>query len=220
MRQIAARILPVTAGQSSSSNRLVGGPVVVCGWSLTDGSASQELANTGSQTSPPASTTISSLSLPSGTYNVNWTVELTGTPGAADVDNVALHIGATVLAISSNLGAVGDYPQQQAEAVITGGPLTLSARSIGAGTAGAVYTVTLNVIPTGNSQATLRDGGMPIAYINVAPGGVDTRWLDREGIGADTELILQTTQGTVSGVIWYYLDRDMEATEIHRRQKE
>jgi hypothetical protein len=216
MRQTGARVLQASASQSANASRLVGGPIVVCGWSLTDGTAGQELENSGTQTAPPASTTIASLSLATGVYDVNWTVELTGTPGIADTDNVALHIGATVLALSSNLGAVGEYPQQQAQAVITGGPLTLSARAVGAGTAGAVYVVTLNVIPVGGGQATIRDGGMPIAYVNIPQGGVDTRWLDREGIDANTELIIQATQGTVSGVVWYRLGSDLEAVREHR----
>jgi hypothetical protein len=203
MREHGARVLTFTTGQAQSGARLVGGPVRLCGWSANGGAGTTDTPVTGNVTAPAAGATISSVSLGNGTYTVEWTIELTGTPGAGDVDNVQLLIGATVVADSSNLGVVGDYPQANADINVTGGPLVLAAKAIGAGTAGATYKVTMTVIPTSSSTATILDGGQAVGYINVGPTGSQTVWFDHGGVAVQTELDVLATAGTVSGVLYY-----------------
>ena len=98
MTRYGARPLTVTAAQANAGTNLIGGPVRLRGWSMNDGAAGEGLTARGSAAAPAAGTTITSLSLTPGTYSVSWQVELTGTPGAGDVDNVQLLIGATVVA--------------------------------------------------------------------------------------------------------------------------
>lgn len=215
-----ARILPVTASQALFGQRLIGGPLRLCGWSFSDGLLSGDTAAEGSVTAPAAGTTIASLSLGNGTYLIHWSVELTGTPGAGEVNNVALFIGGTQIDESVNLGAVGAYPQQDAEAQVTFGPLTLAAKAIGIGTAGAVYTVNLVAIPMNNSGGTIADGKMPVGFINILPGQAETRWFGHEGIDIETELSITVGSGTISGVFFYHLESDVEPphhAESHRK---
>lgn len=205
MRDYGARVLTFTTSQAQAGTRLIGGPVRLCGWNANGGAGTTDTPVTGSVTAPAAGGTIASVSLGNGTYTVEWTVELTGTPGAGDVDNVQLLLGATVVADSVNPGAVGNYPQANAQINVTGGPLTLAAKAVGAGTAGATYKVTMTVIPTSASTATILDGGQPIAYISTGLNGNQMSWLDPNGIGVETELDVLTTNGTVSGVLYYKL---------------
>lgn len=180
----------------------------MCGWSANGGAGTTDTPVTGSATAPAAGATIASVALGNGTYTVEWTVELTGTPGAGDVDNVQLFIGATPVAISVNLGAVGDYVQEEAAVTVAGGPLTLTAKAIGAGTAGAVYKVNLTVISTSTSAATIFDGGQAVGFISVLPNGNHTVWLERHGVAVETELSVLTTAGTMSGILYYDLCYD------------
>lgn len=203
MRGHGARTLTFTTNQALAGTRLIGGPVRLCGWNANGGAGTTDTPVTGSATAPAAGATIASVSLGNGTYNVEWTVELTGTPGAGDVDNVQLLIGATVIADSVNLGAVGNYPQANAEVTVTGGPLTLAAKAVGAGTAGATYKITMTVIPTSTSAATVFDGNQPVGYITINQFGDQVFWFDSYGIAVDTELRVLTTAGTVSGILFY-----------------
>jgi hypothetical protein len=204
------RSLTVTSAQSAANNRLLGGPIRLCGWSFNDGVAGQGNFADTSAAAPAAGATIASLSLANGVYNVQWWFELTGTPGAGDVDNVSLNIGATQIDQSTNLGAVGNYGPFNAEAVVTGGPLTLAAKAIGAATAGTTYRVRLVVTPVGNSTATIFDGSQAVAFSAVTQGGVDTHDTGGVGVAIDTGISVQATQGIIAGTIWYYLNSDLE----------
>lgn len=208
MRRNGARVLPVSAAAATAGKRLLGGPLRIVGYSLNDGAAGQGLTATGQQTAPGAGATIASISLPNGEYTVEWTLELQGTPGAGEVNNVALDIGATQVATSVNLGAVGNYPQQNANVSVTGGPLTLAAKAIGAGTAGAIYIINFTITPTGNSQCTLSDGGMVVATISVLQGADRTEWPDTVGLEFETDFTVTTTQGVIQGTVFYYLEAD------------
>lgn len=186
-----------------NGSRLIGGPVRVCGWSFNNGVGPTDTPVTGTAAAPAAGATIASVSLGNGTYNVEWTVELTGTPGAADVDNVQLLVSATVIADSSNLGAVGDYPQEEATGTVVFGPLTLAAKAIGAATVGSTYKVIMTVTPTSASLGTISDGGQTIGFIDIPVPGNVTTWLSDIGVSVLTELKVQTNLGTVNGVIYY-----------------
>lgn len=202
MRGYGARPVTVTAGQSVANTELTGGPVRLVGWSLNDGTADQGLTANGQQTAPPAGTTIASISLPNGNFTIEWSLELSGTPGAGDVNNVALFIGATQIATSVNLGAGGIYVQPNQIANVTGGPLTLAAKSIGNGVAGSVYTIVLTIIPLGKSQATIFDGGQPVGFATMDEGSSTTQWLGDYGVAVRTKLSVKATQGTATGVLY------------------
>lgn len=185
----------------------------MCGWSFNNGLGPTDTPVSGSAAAPAAGATIASVSLGNGTYNVEWTVELTGTPGAADVDNVQLLIGGTVIADSSNLGAVGDYQQEEATGTVVFGPLTLAAKAIGAATAGSVYKVIMTVTPSTQSTGTIKDGGQTLGFISLPAGGNQTVWLSDIGIECRTELSVQTNLGTIAGVLYYTMvyPADLEA---------
>jgi hypothetical protein len=218
VRRIGARILPVSASQALNNTRLIGGPVRICGWSFSDGLTPSDLNATGTVAAPGAGATVASLSLPNGTYQVEWTVELAGTPGAGDVNNFALFIGAAQIATSVNLGANGNYPQENAQAQVTFGPLTLAVKAIGAATVGSSYTANIVVTQLNKNAATIFDGKMPIAQLSIGLGDVDTRWFDDYGITAETEVSVTGTLGTISGTIWYYLLSDL-AEEPHHKTR-
>lgn len=182
----------------------------MCGWSANGGAGTTDTPVSGSVTAPAAGGTIASVSLGNGTYEVEWTLELSGTPGAGDTDNVQLLIGATNIANSVNAGAVGTYVQANAQVAVTGGPLTLAAKAVGAGTAGAVYRITMVITPTSNSNATIFDGGQPVAYMTMDDNGNQSFWISDGGVAVETELSVLATAGTVSGVLWYTMVYDVD----------
>lgn len=198
-----ARSLTVPASQSIAGSNLVGGPVRLKGWSLIDGTADVDLFVRNSANAPGAGATIASLALPAGDCLIEWELELTGTPGVGDIDNVQLSIGPTAIARSVNLGAVGNYPQNNAECGVPSGGLTLTATAIGAATAGSVYAVNITAIPQGQSQAKILDGGQPVGFPSMGEGRADTIWLGEEGVAIRTGLSVLSTQGVVTGVLWY-----------------
>lgn len=178
------------------------------GWSFNDSTASTESTVDQSANTPAAGATIASISLANGEYEITWTLELSGTPGAADVDNVQLFNGATLVATSVNPGAVGNYLQATVQVNVIFGPLTLAWKAIGAAAVGSVYKIEANIVPVSGSTGQIKDGSGAIGFTGIPVGGVDTQWFGPEGIAIDTELSVQTTLGTVQGVIWYYLFSD------------
>lgn len=210
MRRKGARILSVSAAQALGNVRLLGGPLRLCGWSLNDGAIGQGLQVNQSAAAPAAGATIASISLGNGAYLVEWVFELTGTPGAGDVDNVQLFVGATLLDTSVNLGAVGNYSQEEVEAQVVFGPLTLAWKALGAATAGTTYKVSANIISQGNAGGTIFDGGQSVAFPNMPQGSAQTFYYDKYGVQVDTQISVQTTLGTIQGVLYYYLDSDLD----------
>lgn len=208
--QTGARPLPFTSNQALNGSNLVGGPGRLMGWSIKDGSASntQEADNTAA--APGAGATITSLSLANGVYAVEWFLELGGTPGVADIDNVALFIAATQIGQSANLGAVGEYGPFVAQANVVFGPLTLAAKAIGAATAGSTYRVMLQATQMANALCDIKDGGMVIASPSIGPQNSETQWLGELGIRFDNGLSVQVNQGTISGVLWFAVLREID----------
>lgn len=105
----------------------------------------------GTVTAPAANTTILTIGVANilpGEYVITWTVSLAGTPAAPENDNFQLRIGAVTVATSSNPGAVGEFPQPNYGPVFLTGALAVSVRTgAGVGTAGAIYEVSLSLIP-------------------------------------------------------------------------
>lgn len=208
--QLGARPLPFTSNQALNGSNLVGGPGRLMGWSIKNGSGSNTQEADGTQNAPAAGTTIASISLANGVYAVSWELELSGTPGAGDADNVALFIAATQIGKSVNAGAVGTYGPFSAQANVVFGPLVLAAKAIGNAVVGSVYRVTLQATQIANSLCDIKDGGMVIASPSIDPQNSETQWLGEMGIRFDNGLSVQVSQGTISGVIWFSLDRESD----------
>jgi hypothetical protein len=104
---------------------------------------------TGSVTSPAGGATIAQVPLGLGTYVVTWTVELSGTLGAADANNFQLFQSGTgsnfVVINSVNLAVAGAYAQLSVNITATAAGNFIKVLTIGAGTAGAVYSGVISV---------------------------------------------------------------------------
>lgn len=199
-----AATLQVSALQALNGQRLVGAPLRLMGWSLNDGNAAQSKPVNGTAAAPAAGATIASVSLGNGLYRVEWNLELGGTPGAGDINNVGVFVNVTQIALSDNLGAVGNYPQQDTQALVTFGPLTLAFEAIAAATVGSTYTIVATVTQLNNSIGQILDGTGEIARSQIVPGGVDNEWFGDSGIAIDTELRVQTISGSIQGTLFYY----------------
>ena len=122
---------------------------------------------TGSLLNPGANTTIASTApvTVGGIYTINWTVALSGTPGAGDVNNFQLFVGPTHIANSVNAGAVGSYPQAPVTVNVPAG-LTVAIATSGAGTAGTTYTGTIPA-PLGSLTLTIGPQGLGTVWYPV-----------------------------------------------------
>lgn len=193
----------MTATQAASNARLVGGPVRLRGWSLSDGIAPGGITADASVIAPVAGATIASVSLPTLVYQVAWSLQLSGTPGAADANNVQALLGAALQATSVNQGAAGIYGQEEFQLTVTGGPLLLAFKAINNAVAGSAYTIEANITPIGSSAATVMDGAQPLGFSVMPPGGGDTHWFSGDGVEVLSQLSVQATLGAPQGVLWY-----------------
>lgn len=120
--------------------------------------AGEAVGGQGQVTSPGSNVaiaTIAAANITPGTYLINWTVSLGGTPSATDIDNFRLKIGTTNLFTSSNPGAVGEFPQAQFGPVLLTGAQNVTVNSVAAGTVGAIYAADISLIPVAGDQVTL-----------------------------------------------------------------
>lgn len=102
----------------------------------------------GSQTSPAATTTITSLVLPSGGWQLSWLVQVSGTVGAPEIDNFQLVSAGVLLDTSINGNVVGQpYQQQPSQVQIPIGGATVLIRNNVLATVGAVYAAQLVATP-------------------------------------------------------------------------
>jgi|SRR5579871_48457 len=115
---------------------------------VTPVSELQSVENAGSQTSPAAGTTIATVTVPAGNWQISWTVSVAGTVAAADRNNFSLVQGATTILTSEN-GIVVDqeYPQEPVEIVVPTGGQTIKITNTALATTGAIYTAQLSVVP-------------------------------------------------------------------------
>ena len=192
--------VPATTGPATVT--ILTSPHRLCGWSL----ASQDVTNsagTGNQTAPAAGTVIASVAAaPQGEYAVEWTVQLTGTPGAGELDNFGLYVGATLVATSLNQGAVGDYVQETVTIKVPAGGATVAIKNIGIGTAGAIYAATLVLGGQTPTQGYFADGAQQVGVFGI-PGGLgETDYLGDYGVYVGTQLNMVVNSGTVSGVVY------------------
>jgi hypothetical protein len=114
----------------------------------------------GTVTSPTAGQNICSVSgLPNGSYQLEWTVELSGTLTAGtDNDNFKVAANGADVAQSSNLAVAGTYPQEPVDFTQETGA-NVSIQAIAAGTVGAVYqaSVVINVLGSIISEGQIPD---------------------------------------------------------------
>lgn len=113
---------------------------------VTPISDSASFENEGNQTSPAATTTIATLTIPSGTWQVAWQVSVSGTVGAPEINNFALVQGGTQILASDNGNTAGQlYPQEPVEITVPIGGQTVLIRNTNLATVGAVYSAQLVV---------------------------------------------------------------------------
>ena len=132
----------------------------------------------GSRTSPPApfSTIFSTGILPPGTYTVQWSVSLSGTIGAPELNNFILNLGPSrFLAGSVNAAAAGTYPQASVTFATPGGLALLLLSGSNSATSGAVYAGTIT-------------GSNPPLSLSVGPQGLGNVWYP-------VQVTLSTTTG-------------------------
>lgn len=114
---------------------------------LSDSTAGQSTFAQGSVTSPGALANIVTLAIATeGTYDIQWTVQLSGTLGAPELNNFGVHDGALQVGQSINGITAGIYVQQTTRAYVPAGT-TMAVYAIGAGTVGAIYTAGITLTP-------------------------------------------------------------------------
>ncbi len=104
--------------------------------------------------SPAANTAIAqSGSLPPGTYQVAWEVELAGTlTELTDNDNFRLLVNGSSVAISVNPAIAGAYPQEPVEVTLSVAS-AISLKNILAGTAASDYSGSITITPLDEAGA-------------------------------------------------------------------
>ena len=128
--------------------------------SLIGSSFGNPAVSTGSVAAPGAAATITSLSLPAGTYLINWTVSPGA--GAAHANNFQLLNGATQIAVSINATTNISYPQTAILVTVPAGGGTISIASILAD-AGTTYSAQLVASPQGVTTGPIVPGPMTLS---------------------------------------------------------
>lgn len=143
----------------------------ISGVPLTGGQASGVIASTsgtGTVKNPAINFLIASAPAPAaGTFQVSWSVTVSGTLGVADVNSMQLWRNSggvfTLLATASNPAVQGTYPQPPATVALLAGDLVQVYSSfVTPPTAGAVYSAFISV-------------GSPLT-LQVGPQGLATTW--------------------------------------------
>jgi hypothetical protein len=135
----------------------------------------------GTAVTPIAGTTVASLdggaALPAGQYTVTGTDMLTGTVTAADINNLGLYVGATLIQVLPN----ADNPEtlypwgQTLDITVPPGGAIVAVKTIGAGSGTANYWSSFEATPalTGIQPVTLQLGSrtftLPPGVITIAP---------------------------------------------------
>lgn len=104
-------------------------------------------ANTGSQTAPAALTAIATLTPGAGLWTASAVLQLTGTPGAGELNNFGLYAGATQVAQYVNQGAIFGPFAYPPTVVRVPAATAIAIQNVGVGTAGAIYSAQLQLAP-------------------------------------------------------------------------
>lgn len=190
------------------SEKLDAGKLSLAGWSLRTTSVQTSSQVEGSQNAPGAGTTIATLALPAGEWVLNWTVEVSGTVAAAELNNFQLFNAATPLLVSVNGNAVGQpYPQSPVIVSIPVGGANVLVKNVNAGTAASVYTASIAASPVGAvAIAEITSGGNPVAEIALPVGSVDTEWFGTQGLKVRSDVTLNVLSGSFRGAVYVICD--------------
>lgn len=194
----------ITVLDTSVSRQLISGPVALAGWSLRATSVTASSETEGTQAAPGAGTTIATLALPQGQFTISWTVEVSGTVAAAELNNFQLFNGATPVLISNNGNAVGQPYQQLSVTVdVPQGGGNVLIKNTNAATAASVYTASIVASAVGlPAIAELTSNGNPVAEISLPVGVTDTQTLGRDGVKVEGDITLTVIAGTFRGAIY------------------
>jgi hypothetical protein len=147
--------------------RTFNGPYIIESILATWGIAPATIQANGQVAAPAANTSIcSTVTIPAGTYTVNWTVELEGTLAVGTDDN-NFKIGLLGTEVSVNPAIAGVYPQAPFEVTFPAAGGNITVRNNLAGTAGSIYRAQVTIDGV-NTVATLQLGPRTI---QLASGG-------------------------------------------------
>ena len=154
------------SGTSTTAPAVTG----IVGEAVTVQAAYAALGGTSGTTAanPAAGTTMASTDLAAGTYQVSWTVQLSGTVAAGDANNFGLYNGTDLVATSVNAAETGSYPQAQAAVTIPAAGATLAIKNINQGTADAVYAAYFTI--PGVATTCSANFGLQFAVSSPSPG--------------------------------------------------
>jgi hypothetical protein len=228
-----ARSLTVTTGQAAANARLVGGPLRLCGWSFNTGPSSQTEFTPANPPAAQADTTVFTVTAGQQAQPVSLTFTLTtdATVGnrlvrveirdsggnvveripcltadpASTAGTISVYLGASGVG-----GAAGSTTAAMPNTVMQAG---WTIHIVESGTIGAADQISAIVgivvnVPNG-AAATIFDGGQAIGFTAVLAGGIDSQPLMDYGIEVATQLSVQATAGSISGVLWYLLESDL-----------
>lgn len=175
------------------------------------GSADNALSAENSATGPGAGATIASIVLPAGTWAISWTVGYgSGAVAAAEQNNMQLTGPAAPLTAIIPGVANTTVPQQQV--VLTTAGVTVAVKSIGAGTATAVYEAQIVATPVADSFLRLSDGrGAATAQVltsSLAPLATETEWLGDSGTEIKQGLWVAAPVGGIAVTLFYVVIQD------------
>jgi len=229
-----ARSLTVTAGQATANSRLLGGPLRLCGWSFASAVPGQSEFTPGNPPAAQLDTTV--YTVPAGqvvqltALSFLFTTDATVGNRTCRVEirdgsgNVAERIAGVTNDPASTGGVISMYLGSSGQGGASGSVNAAlpnivmqpawSVHIVEAGTVGVADQISAIVgtltITSDPSEATIFDGGQPIGYTSLVSGGTDTQVLPGDGVQIDTHVSVQTTQGTVNGVLWYWLQSDLD----------
>lgn len=200
----SGEMIPLSIPLTSTDVRVISAPAYLCGWSLREASGDLAAQLEGNLLSPGGGAVIAtSAALPAGNYDVQWTVELTGTAAAADGNNFRLFAGGVNKVASVNQGAAGVYVQPT-ERITLAAPGTIQIQSGGAGTVGVTYSVSVSIVPADFPDAVveIQDGGNPIAEVGIPVSDDSSRSFGRHGMKVRSDITLHIVSGTITGAVY------------------
>lgn len=174
----------------------------LAGWSLIPSDASG-LTGANTVVAPIAGATIAQvLAVPAGEYTCKWSAFLNGAAAAAEQDNMAIFVGATLAEVGNIPPAAGNYPQPDVTIVVPPGGATVAVKTNGAGTAGVTYGALIDLTPVAAGECVLLDGAQVVAVINMPVAASSNVHASREGIYIGNALNLKVNTGIVSGAVY------------------
>lgn len=200
----SGRIRAIPVQNLATAQTILAGPGELMGWSFRESGAEVGLDGSGNVTTPVTGQAIASIpSVPPGQYLVNWAVALIANATASEADNFELTNGATNVMASVNPGAIGFYPQDQAEISVPVSQ-TVAVKCIANGALNAVYAAQLTLVPAIAGQAILelRDGNSPLAEVTAGTAGSLSQWYGPEGIRFYNQITANPVLGLMVGAVY------------------